>query len=252
MTDRFATVAAVLGGFDEGHLSPAAPANWMECLQRAGVHPASLLFCGTVGDLRRLEPLDGLLVRLGPAWERVPAISHDTIVAWSPLTYAHEIEGWALRTAARPGGVDAVLPDDLLALRPVTVEDDPRVLRLGRGWAVVGRLRLQDLPRLGVLDGPLEVFGDLELEGLPALARLEAGIRVHGNLTVARCPGLAALPEDLEVDGALWFDVLPAGFRPGRPARVIACPWPGLAPAPVAIGAYPPGVLQLAGREPAR
>ena len=243
--DRFAAVAAVLGGFDEGRLAPAAPANWLESLERAGVHPASLLLCGTVGDLPRLEPLDGLLARLGPPWERVPAISHDTIVAWSPLTYAYEIEGWSLRTA---GGAEAALPDHLLALRPVTVRDDPRVPRLGRGWAVVGRLRLQGLERLRVLAGPLEVFGDLDLEDLPALARLEPGIRVHGNLTVARCPCLACLPGDLAVDGAIWFDALPEGFRPGRMDRAIACPWPGLAPAPVAIQAYPPGVLALEGR----
>jgi hypothetical protein len=171
-------------------------------------------------------------------------------VAWSPLTYAHEIDHWRLGAAPGPEP-EAALPDHLLAVRPIQVQGDSRVAALGRGWAVVGSLRLQDLPRLRVLEGPLEVYGDLELEDLPALGTLGTGLQVHGNLTLAGCPALTAWPGDLRVAGAIWMDRRPEGFRPGRAdlAARIAAPWPGVQPRSVAITDYPPGALELAGRQ---
>jgi hypothetical protein len=236
--DRFQVVAAILRGFAPGAFHPGEPAPWLEILAREGVHPASLALCCQGGDFRWVEPLRGVLARLEPGCRLVPEVSLDTIVAWSPLTYAHEIEYWHLGTPA------AALPDSLLALRGLRVQEAPRLRALGRGWAVVGRLQVLGLPRLEVLQGPLEVYGDLELAGLPELRDLGPGIAVHGNLTLAGCPGLAALPGDLRVDGAIWADVRGAAMDPGR----VASPWPGLRPAPVAIAGFPAGVLELAAR----
>lgn len=235
--DRFAVPAAILRGFP-GAFSPADPAAWLELLGRAGIHPVSLALCCQGSNFRWIEPLRQTLARLEPGFQFTPVISFDTIVAWSPLTYAHEVESWNLRSG--PGG----LPDNLLAIRGLTVQGDPEVRELGRGWALVGRLQLLDLPRLETLRGPLEVFGDLELAGLPALRDMGPGITVHGNLTVAGCPALEGLPRDLRVDGALWMDAAVQGVPPALAA--LRCPWPGIRPGPAAIAAFPPGALELA------
>lgn len=235
--DRFAVPAAILRGFATGAYSPAEPAAWLELLDRAVLHPASLPLCCQGANFPWIEPLRHALVQLDPGFQLTPVISFDTIVAWSPLTYAHEVEAWNLRSGPRG------LPDNLLAIRGLTVQGDPEVLALGRGWALVGRLLLLDLPRLQTLCGPLEVFGDLELAGLPHLRELGPGITVHGNLTVAGCAALEGLPEDLQVDGAIWMDAAP----PALAARVRS-PWPGIQPGPVAIAEFPPGALELASR----
>lgn len=249
--DRFAATAAVLGGFASGRLSPSDPGGWLEPLERAGVHPVSLLLCSTARDLARLEPLRPILAELGPQVELVPAISYDTIVAWSPLAYAHEIDHWTLRTAGPldlgSDGPGRGLPDHLLSLGGVTVQDDAQVRTLGRGWAVVGNLKLVRLSRLQVLRGTLEVYGDLELDGLPELRELGPGIRIHGNLTVAGCPALRGFPKDLAVAGAVWMDAVPGRFKGGGLARRIAAPWPGIQPRPVPIANIPAGAQELAG-----
>jgi hypothetical protein len=232
--DRFALPAAILRRFRSGELSPAAP-EWPGLLERAGIHPASLALCCQGANFAWIEPLRQVLGRMDLGFELAPVVSFDTIVAWSPLTYAHEVEHWTLRSGARG------LPDHLLSIRGLVIQGDP-VQALGRGWAVVGRLQLLELPRLRTLAGPLEVFGDLELAGLPELRELGPGITIHGNLTLAGCPALERFPEDLRVDGAIWMDAAGPGFRSGR----IVTPWPGLQPAPVAIAGFPPGALALA------
>jgi hypothetical protein len=240
LSDRFAVPAAILRGF-QGASGPADSAAWLGLLGRAGIHPASLPLCCQGANFPWIEPLRHTLERLDPAFQFTPVISFDTIVAWSPLTYAHEVEAWNLRSG--PGG----LPDNLLAIRGLTVQDDPEVRELGRGWALVGRLQLLELPRLRTLRGPLEVFGDLELAGLPHLRELGPGITVHGNLTVAGCPALEGLPGDLRVDGAIWLDAAFPGVPPALAGR-IRSPWPGIQPGPVAIAAFPPGALELSSR----
>jgi hypothetical protein len=230
--DRFGVPAAILRRFASGAASPARPADWLEPLERAGLPPAALLLCCQGGNLAWVEPLRQALAGLRPGFELVPSINLDTIVAWSPLTYAPEIESWTLRATAER------LPDNLLSIRGLAVRG-PALRRLGRGWSIVGRLVLQDLPRLQALDGPLELFGDLELSGLPELARLGPELTIHGNLTVAGCPALAGLPPDLRVDGAIWMDAAPA-----MAGRVVS-PWPGLQPSPVPVR-LPAGVLELA------
>jgi len=243
--DRFTTTAAVLDGFASGRFDPAAPESWLEPLERAGIHPASLLLCSSARDLPRLAPLKPLMERVGPSCELVPSISYDTIVAWSPLTYAHEIEHWNLATGAASRQDGCALPDHLLSIRGVTVREDP-VRTLGRNWALVGSLRLLDLPRLQTVPGPLEVFGDLELDGLPELRELGPGIQVHGNLTVSGCPNLLRFSRGLMVEGSVWLDAVPKGFDPGGLGPRIQSPWPGVAPRPVAVQAYPPGAVNLA------
>jgi hypothetical protein len=238
--DRFAVPAAILRGFS-GAFSPAEPAAWLGLLGRAGVHPASLPLCCQGANFPWIEPLRHTLERIDPGIQLTPVISFDTIVAWSPLTYAHEVEAWNLRPGPRG------LPDNLLAIRGLTVQGDPAIQELGRGWALVGRLQLLDLPRLETLRGPLEVFGDLELAGLPRLRELGPEITVHGNLTVAGCAALEGLPEDLRVEGAIWMDAAGPGIPPALAARVRS-PWPGIQPGPVAIAAFPPGALELASR----
>ncbi len=241
--DRFQATAEVLDGFRTGRLDPAVPEPWLEPLERAGVHPASLLLCASAGDLPRLEPVKAALARVGPPFHLVPVITYDA-VAWSPLTYAHEIEAWTL--AAR--GPGQRLPDHLLSVRGLTVQGNGHVRALGRGWAVLGRLRLEDLPRLHTLCGPLDVYGDLELDGLPDLRNLGPGIQVHGNLTVAGCPRLRTLGPGLRVAGAVWMDALPAGFQAGQAwLRRLQTPWPGIAPRPVPLPGLPPGALRLVG-----
>jgi len=232
--DRFGTVAAILRRFASGELSPSVPEAWLEPLERAGIHPASLPLCCQGANFPWAEPLRQAVARLGCGFQLVPDINIDTIVAWSPLTYAHEIERWTLGTAAG-------LPDDLLAIRGVTVQDCPELLELGRGWTIAGRLHLRGLPRLQALRGPLELFGDLELEGLPCLRELGGGITVHGNLTVAGCPALSGFPPDLRVDGVIWMDTA----RPGLAGRVVS-PWPGIQPRPVPIAGFPDGAVELA------
>ena len=231
--------AAILRRFRMGTLSPAHPEGWLGLLVRAGIHPASLPLCCQGANFTFIEPLRHALERLDPGLELVPAISFDTIVAWSPLTYAHDIDHWNLRCGSRP------LPDHLLAIRGLTLQGDRRLERLGRAWTIAGRLRLLDLP-MRSLPGPLDLFGDLELDGLPELRELGPGITVHGNLTIAGCPALGALPADLRVDGAIWMDAAGPGFgaAPALAAR-IASPWPGFEPAPVPM-AFPAGALALA------
>ena len=231
--DRFGAVAAILRRFASGELSPSIPEAWLEPLERAGIHPASLPLCCQGANFPWAEPLRQAVARLGCGFQLVPDINIDTIVAWSPLTYAHEIERWTLRAGA-------ALPDNLLSIRGLTVQGGPGLGELGRGWAVVGRLQLLGLP-IRALRGPLELFGDLELDGLSSLEALGPGITVHGNLTIAGCPALAALPLDLTVDGAIWMD----SAGPGLPARVVA-PWPGIQPRPVPVSGFPPGALELA------
>jgi hypothetical protein len=233
--DRFGVPAAILRRFALGASSPACPADWLEPMERAGLDPAGLLLCCQGASFRWVEPLRQALLKLRPGLELVPSVDLDTIVAWSPLTYAPEIESWTLCTPA------ALLPDNLLAMRGLTVRG-PALRELGRGWSVVGRLALRDLPQLRILAGPLELFGDLELSGLPELRSLGPELTVHGNLTVAGCPALA-FPPDLRVDGAIWLDAAVPHASPmaGR----IVTPWPGFQPRPVPIN-FPPGVLDLA------
>jgi hypothetical protein len=220
-------------------LSPDRTEGWLGLLAQAGIHPASLLLCCQGSNAPLIEPLKLMLERLDPGFQLVPDLRFDTIIAWSPLTYAHEIDSWNLR----PSGP---LPDQLLTIRGLTLQGDPRVQRLGRDWVIVGRLRLLELPQLRSLPGPLELFGDLELDGLPQLRQLGPGITVHGNLTVAGCPALGGLPEDLRVAGAVWMDAAGPGFRASPAlAERIASPWPGLEPAPVAMTALPAGILEL-------
>jgi hypothetical protein len=229
--DRFAAAAAVLRQFASGGLSPSQVEGWVPLLERAGLAPAALALCCQGANFRWVGPLRQALGRL-QAFEMVPSINLDTIVAWSPLTYAPEIEYWTLRAAV-------ALPDNLVSIRGLTVTGCPRIARLGRGWAVVGRLQLQDLPGLRAVQGPLEVFGDLCLEGLPELRSLGSQMTVHGNLTLAGCPALEGLPADIRVDGSVWAD---AQDFPGE--RVVA-PWPAVQPAPVAVGGFPAGALEL-------
>jgi len=233
--DRFGVPAAILRRFASGS-GPACPADWLEPMERAGLDPVGLLLCCQGASFRWVEPLRQILSRLRPGLELVPSINLDTIQAWSPLTYAPEIEFWNLRTPA------ALLPDNLLSMRGLEVRGSA-LRELGRGWSVVGRLALRDLPRLTALAGPLELFGDLELSGLPELRSLGPEITIHGNLTVAGCPALAGFPPDLQVDGAIWLDAARSFAKPleGR----IVTPWPGFQPGPVPAS-FPPGVLDLA------
>ena len=232
--DRFGVVAAILRRFASGEFSPSHPEAWLEPLERAGIHPISLPLCCQGANFPLAEPLRQALERTG-TFELVPDISIDTIVAWSPLTYAHEIERWTLRAAA-------ALPDDLLSIRGLTVQGGPGLRELGRGWAVIGRLQLSG-PALQSLRGPLELFGDLELDGLPELRELGPGITVHGNLTIAGCPALPGFPPDLRVDGAIWMDVAGPGFQ--WTGQRVVTPWPGVQPRPVAVGRLPQGTLDL-------
>lgn len=235
--DRFGLVAAILRRFASGELSPSAPEVWLGLLERAGIHPASVPLCCQGANFPWIEPLRQALAKLVP-FELVPSVSIDNIVAWSPLTYAHEIESWTLRPACER------LPDNLLAIRGLTVQGGRQLRELGRGWEIVGRLQLLDLPRLQALPGQLELFGDLELDGLPTLRELGPGITIHGNLTVRDCPALGGLPPDLRVDGAIWMDAPGPGFQPGE-ARIVT-PWPGFQPGPVAVAGLPAGALELA------
>jgi hypothetical protein len=186
-------------------------------------------------------PLRHTLARTGLALELVPELSTD-IVAWSPLTYAQEVEGWELRPLA-----GAALPDNLLAIRGLAIRGGLQVRTLGHGWMVVGRLQLAGMARLETLDGPLEVFGDLDLDGLPRLRELGREIRVHGNLTLAGCPALGGWPEDLRVAGAIWMDRAGPDFRPGNPdlAGRVVTPWPGIRPRPVPMAPLPAAILGL-------
>ncbi|GEM_PF-1649815 len=239
--DRFSVPAAILRRFAAGELSPAEPGPWLELLEEAGIHPASLPLCCQGANFPWVEPLRHALDKLRPGFELVPEVTFDTIQAWSPLTYAHEIERWTLRPGPRG------LPDNLLSIRGVVVQGDRWLGELGRGWALVGRLQVLDLPGLQVLPGPMELFGDLELAGLPALRELGPGITVHGNLTLAGCAALGGFPPDLQVDGAIWMDAAGPGFRadPALAARIVT-PWPGLQPRPAAIAGFPAGALELA------
>ena len=241
--DRFELPAEILRLFAAGQLDPLVPGPWLEPMLRAGVHPASLALCCQGQGFALVEPLRQTLAKAGLDLGLVPELSSD-IVAWSPLTYAHDIEGWEVRP---PAGADA-LPDNLLAVRGLTLRGGPQIRALGRGWAVIGRLLLAGLP-LECVDGPLEVFGDLELDGLPGLRALGRGIQVHGNLTLAGCPALGGLPEDLRVAGAIWLDA--AGpFQPGGPdqAQRLVSPWPGSRPRPVPLAHLPEGARRLAMR----
>lgn len=233
--DRFGVPASILRRFATGASSPACPADWLEPMERAGLDPAGLLLCCQGASFRWVEPLRQVLAKWRPGVELMPSVNLDTIVAWSPLTYAPEIESWTLRTSAE------LLPDNLLSMRGITVRG-AALRELGRGWSVVGRLALQDLPRLTTLTGPLELFGDLELCGLPELRSLGPELTVHGNLTVAGCPALA-FPPDLRVDGVIWLDAA-VSCAPPLAGRVVT-PWPGFQPGPVPVS-FPPGVLELA------
>jgi hypothetical protein len=241
--DRFALPAEVLRRFHGHQLDPMVPEPWFEPMLRAGVHPASLVLCCLGQAFALVEPLKHALSKAGLDLEMVPDLISE-IVAWSPLTYAHDIQGWELRPKA---GAD-LLPHDLLAVRGLTVRGGPLVKSLGRGWAVVGGLRVEGLVRLEALDGPLEVFGDLELDGLPRLRGLGSGIRIHGSLTLAGCPALEAWPDDLRVDGEIWLDA--AGPVPAGPelARRMVTPWPGIRPRPVPMPPLPAGAQWLATR----
>jgi hypothetical protein len=230
--DRFGVPAAILRLFASGGLSPSDLEGWAPLMERAGLHPSALALCCQGANLRWVGPLRQALRSL-QAFELLPSINLDTIVAWSPLTYAPEIEHWTLSAAS-------AAPDNLVSIRGLTVTDCPRLAALGRGWSIVGRLHLQGLLALRALRGPLEVFGDLCLEGLPELCGLGPEITVHGNLTLARCPALAELPADLRVEGAIWADA------PGFPGKGVVAPWPGIQPRAVPIAAFPPGVLELA------
>jgi len=238
--DRFQAPAELLRRFAGGRLDPADPAAWAGAL--AGIHPASLPLCCLGRNLAFLGPLRRALEALGLDFELVPALCYDTIVAWSPLTYAVEVDGWTLRTRA------AALPDQLLSIRSLAVAAAPRLVALGAGWELVGSLQLADLPALADLGAGLEVYGDLVLSGLPALRQLDPRLRVHGNLTIAGCPTLAGLPAGLRVGGAIWVDRAGPGFRVDAPelAGRIVSPWPGLAPRPAAIAGIPGGALALA------
>ena len=241
--DRFELPAEILRLFAAGQLDPLVPGPWLEPMLRAGVHPASLALCCQGQGFALVEPLRQTLAKAGLDLGLVPELSSD-IVAWSPLTYAHDIEGWEVRP---PAGADA-LPDNLLAVRGLTLRGGPQIRALGRGWAVVGRLRIEGMARLETLRGPLEVFGDLELDGLPRLRDLGRGIQVHGNLTLAGCPALGAWPEDLRVGGELWLDA--AGPDPGSPGPGLhlVTPWPGLRPRPVPRVPLPAGAQWLGTR----
>jgi hypothetical protein len=221
-----------------GQLDPASPA-WADAAAQAGVHPASLPLCCQGRNLALLEPLKRAPALLRLPIQLVPALNFETIVAWSPLTYAPGVDGWTLR-----GRGCAALADDLLAVSGVTVEGEA-LRTLGDGWEIVGNLQVDGLPALERLGDRLELFGDLNLARLPRLHSLGRGLRIHGNLTLAGCPALAAWPDDLEVGGAVWVD----RALPGAPKALagrIACPWPGLAPAPVPVGGLPDAARELA------
>jgi hypothetical protein len=221
----------------EGSLDPSGPA-WADAAAQAGFHPASLALCCQGRHLTLLEPLkrSAAWARLG--FQLVPALNFETIVAWSPLTYAPGVDGWTLRARG------AALADDLLAVSPLALEGN--ALRvLGDGWEIVGGLQVADLPALERLGDRLEINGDLVLSGLPRLAQLGAGLRIHGNLTLADCPELRVWPEDLDVRGAVWTD-RPVAGAPAALAERIRCPWPGLAPAPRAVAITSAGARELA------
>jgi hypothetical protein len=235
--DRFLRPLELLRSMADGSLDPCGPA-WADAAAQAGFHPASLALCCHGRHLALLESL-----KRSPAWARldfqaIPALDFETIVAWSPLTYAPGVDRWTLR------GRGAALGDDLLAVSPLTLEGNA-LRALGDGWEIVGGLQVADLPALERLGDRLEIRGDLALSGLPRLAELGAGLRVHGNLTLADCPALKAWPEDLEVRGAVWAD-RPVPGAPAALAGRIACPWPGLRPAPAVAGDCPASARSLA------
>ena len=89
--DRFLAPAELLRRFAGGRLDPADPGAWGPAL--AGVHPASLPLCCQGRNLAFLGPLRRALEALGLAFELVPELCYDTIVAWSPLTFS--MEGFA-------------------------------------------------------------------------------------------------------------------------------------------------------------
>jgi len=235
--DRFRRPLELLRAMAAGQLDPAGPA-WADAAVQAGLHPAALPLCCQGRHLALLEPLRRAVAARCPDLELVPALDFETIVAWSPLTYAPGVDGWTLRTRA-----GTVLPDDLLAVAGLSVQG-PALRALGSGWELVGGLQVAGLPALARLGDRLEIHGDLALSGLPRLLELGRNLRVHGNLTLEGCPALAGWPEGLEVDGVIWVDRPELAAAAG--AARVACPWPGLAPRPLAPAALPASARALA------